>query len=397
MPSSPVISSSSRLRTSIFWIHLATGLFAGTVVLIMSVTGTLLMYERQVIAWADADLLEAPPAGASRLPIEAVLASVRREHPRAMAATVTLRADPAAPAAIGLGRDGTLYVNRYTGRVLGEGSQTVRRFFRFVTDVHRWLTLDGDRRAIGRAITGACNLAFLFLVVSGFYLWFPRSWRLTAVRNVTWFRAGLGGKARDFNWHNVIGFWCALPLFFVVLTAVLISYPWANTLLFRMTGSEPPPRVAPARAGQNGRIDRDPAPLDGLDRLWARAEQQVPGWRSITMRLPSAAEPTVTFSIDTGNGARPDKRSQLTLARTTSAVVRWEPYATQSRGRQLRAWARWIHTGEALGLVGQTVAGIASAGAALLVYSGFALSLRRFIGWRKRRSVAAVDRQSTAA
>ena len=54
-----------------------------------------------------------------------------------------------------------------------------------------------------------------------------------------WFRTGISGKARDFNWHNVIGLWCAVPLFFVVAGALVISYPWASNLVYRLAGSQP--------------------------------------------------------------------------------------------------------------------------------------------------------------
>jgi hypothetical protein len=38
--------------------------------------------------------------------------------------------------------------------------------------------------------------------------------------------------------------------------------------------------------------------------------------------------------------------------------------------------------------VGQTVAGIASAGGVVLVWTGIALSLRRLVAWRHRRARA---------
>ena len=41
------------LRKVIFWCHLTAGAFAGVVILIMSVTGVLLTYERQIQRWAD--------------------------------------------------------------------------------------------------------------------------------------------------------------------------------------------------------------------------------------------------------------------------------------------------------------------------------------------------------
>ena len=46
---------------------------------------------------------------------------------------------------------------------------------------------------------------------------------------------------------------------------------------------------------------------------------------------------------------------------------------------------RFAHTGEVLGLPGQFVAGLVSLGGVILVYTGFALSYRRFVAWCARR------------
>ena len=51
------------------------------------------------------------------------------------------------------GREGNILINPYTGETLGERAQKVREFFRFVTDLHRWLGAGGERRAVGRPIT----------------------------------------------------------------------------------------------------------------------------------------------------------------------------------------------------------------------------------------------------
>jgi uncharacterized iron-regulated membrane protein len=380
----------TQLRNVIFWCHLASGLVAGVVILIMSVTGVLLTYEKQIAGWADTrDYRVAPPSPeARRLPVEELLAGLRQTEP-APPTGVTVRADPTEPVAVAFAGGRTVFLDPYTGRVLGGGATAVRGFFRTMTDWHRWLGTQGDGRAVGKAITGACNLAFLFLVASGLYLWWPRNWAWKAVRSVTWFRRGLSGKARDFNWHNVIGFWSLVPLFFVVLSAVVISYTWASNLVYRVAGEEPPPpRGAPGPPGGPGRSaesERVEVPLEGLDRLLARAEQQVAGWRSISLQLPAAADAPVTFTIDEGTGGQPHKRAQLTLARDTGEVVRWEPFSSYTLGRQLRSILRFAHTGEVAGLAGQTVAGIASAGGAVLVWTGLALAWRRFRAWVARR------------
>ncbi|HWT03349.1 MAG TPA: PepSY-associated TM helix domain-containing protein [Pyrinomonadaceae bacterium] len=386
-------------RKVIFWCHLAAGVAAGLVILIMSVTGVLLAYERQITYWADTRgyQVQPPSPDAQRQGVEKLLEGVRAVRPGA--ATVTVRADPTAPAEVGFGREGTIFVNPYTGEVLGGGSTRVRAFFRSVTDWHRWLGASGEGtgRGVGRAITGASNFVFLFIVVSGIYLWWPRKWKKRLVRNVTWFKRGLTSRARNFNWHNTIGFWSAIPLFIVVLSGVVISYSWAGNLVYRVFGETPPaPRSAPgqppANAGQQqrGAAERRDAgrpeelTAGSLDRLWALAEQQQQGWRSISLRLPAATEPTAVFTIDLGNGGQPQKRSQLTLDLKTGQVVRWEPFSSQTPGRRARSWLRFAHTGEAAGVVGQTVAGIASAGGAVLVWTGLALAWRRFRLWRAK-------------
>lgn len=391
-------------RNAVFWLHLAAGVVAGLIVLVMSVTGVLLMYEQQILRWADRGYRSAPAAGAERLPVKALLARVVAQRPEIKPSGLSLQADPAAPAAINLGQEGTLYANPYTGQVLGEGSPKLRQFFHVVTDWHRWLGQEGEGRATGKAITGACNLAFLLLIVTGFYLWFPRKWTRRQFRNVLWFRGGLNSKARDFNWHNVIGFWTAVPLFLIVLSGVLISYPKATEMLYRAMGEEPPARRdGPPQGGGAGREGRerraeggpgrgpgggeersfDLASLDGLDELWATAESRQAGWKTISTRFGGSPD-EASFTILRGERGRPDLRAQLTLDRATGAEVRWESYADQSPARRVRSWSRWIHTGEAGGFLGQTVAGLASAGGAVLVWTGIALAFRRFFPSRRR-------------
>ena len=407
-------------RKILFWCHLATGVVAGIIVLTMSVTGVLLTYEKQMLAWADTRNYQiSPPATtATRLPIETLLAKVREVQTGATVSTVTVQADATEPAAItlaanpsaGPGGTRTLFVNPYTGAVLGEGAQGIRNFFRGVTDWHRWLGAKGENRAMARAITGACNLGFLFIVMSGFYLWWPRTWTWAQFKNILWFRRGLPGKARDFNWHNVIGFWSVAPLFIVVLSAIPISYQWAGNLVYRVVGEAPPapagrPAPPPANSaaqttnGAGGttpeRRNESPRPqanpLEGLNPLWARAEQQIPGWQTITLRLPNNAEAPVAFTIDQGYAGQPHKRGQLTLNRQNGEIVKWEPFASFTKGRQLRSILRFAHTGEIGGLIGQTIAGLVTLGSVFLVWTGLALTWRRFQAWRARRAKVAIE------
>jgi uncharacterized iron-regulated membrane protein len=94
-------------RKTIFWLHLTCGVCAGGVVLMMSVTGVLLAYERQIVDWADRDT--APPAqGTERQTIEQLLAAAQAERPGFQPQAITLRNDPSAPVTFAAGRAGAL-------------------------------------------------------------------------------------------------------------------------------------------------------------------------------------------------------------------------------------------------------------------------------------------------
>ena len=431
------------LRPWIFWPHLVAGITAGAIILVMSVTGVLLTYERQLITWSDRAFRSAPPAaGATPMDVDALLATVRRAEPGLEPTAITLRAGPDAPVAITAGQR-TVYVDAYTGRVLGDASQGTRRVMSELRAWHRWLAVDGDGRPLARAITGWSNVLFLFVVVTGMYLWLPRIWSWRHVRTVALFSGGLRGKARDFNWHNVIGIWSAIPLFVVVLSAVPISFPWGTALVYRAVGEEPPAargggpggggpagdgrrgggpgaegrrgggpggegrrggeggNERAARAGENGDpAATTPPAATSFERFVAQARSLTPDWQSINLRLPASDQAPLVVAIDRGDGGQPQLRESVTFAQATGAVTEREQFADQSLGRRLRSLMRFGHTGEVLGIPGQTIAGLATAGSVVLVWTGIALSLRRLRAWMSRRarkdSPAAAARSSAA-
>jgi uncharacterized iron-regulated membrane protein len=213
---------------------------------------------------------------------------------------------------------------------------------------------------------------------------------------VLWFRRGVSSKARDFNWHHVIGIWSAVPLAIVVAGAVPISYPWASNLVYRLAGETPPaPAAAPARPETSGPVTYV---VSGLDGAWSTAQSQIPGWRTMTTRLATSHGAPVVITIDEGYGGQPQKRTTISFDRATGAATKTDTFASLSPGRRARSWLRFAHTGEIYGLTGQTIAGLVSAGGAVLVYTGLALALRRLAAWvgRQRREPVHEERPKAA-
>jgi uncharacterized iron-regulated membrane protein len=385
-----------NVRTVLFWTHLTAGAVAGTVILIMSVTGTVLTFQQSVLNIVEqSQRYVDAPAGAARLDFDALLARVTAAVPDAQPATLTLESDPQAAIAVGLGVRGMVFVNPYTGEILGTGATRMRAFYRAVTSWHRYLSAEGEHRAAARAITGACNAAFLMLAVSGLYLWWPRVWSTRHLAAVILFKRGLRGRARDFNWHNVIGFWCAPVIIVLTATGMVMSYGWANSLVYKLTGS-PVPSAEGRGVRPSTNVHASTELTASLESMFARAEQQIPTWRTMIIRLPPRVGAPVAFSMSDRTYWNSFARSTLTLDGTSGADLRWEPYAASSAGQKLRGWIRFAHTGELGGLPGEAIAGIASTGGAFLVYTGISLALRRLSAWRARRRAATSTETPTA-
>lgn len=97
------------------------------------------------------------------------------------------------------------------------------------------------------------------------------------------------------------------------------------------------------------------------------------------------------FSIDEGIYPNRFGQSSLTIQAQTGEIIKWEPYGAQNAGRRLRSWARFTHTGESFGIVGQVIGFIACLGGAFLVYTGISLAARRFWHWRRRPAKPAAE------
>lgn len=383
----PITAGTPRrtpLRRIIFWLHLTTGIVAGLVIGLMAFTGVLLSFERQITAWAERDVRVVPPpaATATRLDLDRLMAQARRAVPEGRPSGVVLSATPTAAVQINFGRERALFLHPYTGEIVGEGATGLRTVFHTITDWHRWLGREGESREIGRAITGACNLAFLGMVVSGLYLWWPRRWTRRLLAAITIPTCTVHGRARAWQWHHVAGFWSAAVLCAIISTGVIMSYQWATHLLYLLTGNPPPPVEArpERREAPGGQMTPPPARLEAI---LSTAVQQAPHWRTMTLRLPARGTPQMTVMVEEALAWHPFPRSILTLDTATAAVIRWEPYSSFNLGRTLRAWVRPLHTGEAAGVGGQLIAALASSATLLLLWTGLALTWRRMRGPRR--------------
>lgn len=385
-------------RSVLFWAHLAAGLIAGVAIGIMCFTGTVLAFEQEIVAWAERDARQvAVPAEATRLPLADLQRKLREAQPEFRATSVTLLKDPAAAVTFTAGRDDSFFVNPYTGEARKPASTKVHDFMHLMTDWHRYLAQAGDSRPTGKLINGVCNLAFCFLALSGLYIWMPRTWSWRGVKAIATLNLRATGKARDFNWHNVIGLWSAPILIVLTLTAVPISFRWGGNLIYTLAGESIPPvggvpsprEPSAPPAVELKRPSPDARPLSH-DAIVASVQKDFPKWTQISLRPGGAPRggsegrgtPPLTITLREAGSWPRTATTTLTLNPYTCETLTQAGYADLSTARQIRSWTRFLHTGQALGWGGQFIAGLACLGGCFLVYTGFALSWRRFFARR---------------
>jgi uncharacterized iron-regulated membrane protein len=379
-------------RKIIFWLHLASGLIAGAIIAIMSVTGIAIAFEEEILAWIDREPahIAAPAANARPKTIAELTALVQQAHPGFSVTTVVVPRDPQRAYEFYAGRNGPLYVDPYTGTFAESRAHAAHDFIHTLEEWHRWLGRPSGLTSTGRLVTGISNFAFLILCLTGLWLWFPKLWNARALRPRLAFIKKFRGKARDFNWHHVFGFWSMPVLTLLAATGVVISFDWAHRLVFTLAGEEAP------KARNYGMMAVPPAvvptPSAGTkpvsaEALLASAAAEFPDWRSIHLYLPntstSSATTTAPLKPVSLGVTLPDFMPSrayvpVELDPFTGEILQATRFQNRSAGLQARVWIRFLHTGGAFGLPGKIVATLATTASLFLIYTGFALSWRRF-------------------
>jgi len=382
-------------RKVIFWCHLLAGLTAGVVIAVMAVTGIAIAFEEEILKWSDREVSRLDVVaheGKKRLEIEELSRKIEANHGGKKITSLAVFSESGRAWEVYLDGDGPFYVDPFTGGTQATQAHDVHEVIHKLEEWHRWLGASDGQTSTGRIVTGVSNFALVVLCVTGLYLWFPRRWNWRALRPLLILKAQAKGKARDFNWHNVFGFW-ALPVILALsLTAFVISFEWGHRLVFILAGEEapksrnygmmavPPPLVSAPAAGSS------PIPLEIA---FSRIAAAFPDWESITLeemrdfKIPSV-EP-LAFGVMLPDPMPSRGYIPVKSDPHTGEILQQIRLQDRSAGLQARVWIRFLHTGGAFGLTGKIIASLGCVALLVLVWTGFALSWRRFFRKSRRK------------
>jgi len=363
------------IRKCIFWAHLIVGLLVGVVVLTLCLTGALLAFEKQILDWAERDPRASPPSSsAERLHPSVLIAHAAKLNPGKVS-NIEWLADSQMPARLYYADRSLLLLNSWNGEVLGRGAGSLRAFFGTTTTVHVNLALLGT----GKWMVDVSNAAFVFLALSGLWLWWPRHWRWKALRNSVAIRFRVRGKARDWNWHNALGFWFLMPLLILAASGLVISFKPVDTWWRDFAGKHllATPAPSPALSLASGESP-------GWNGVMNAVARQCPGWHSIMLTSsPANPQGVATLMVSMGTLGQRTLIRNVSVDQARQTIVKIKTWENEDPSLRARMIARFAHTGEILGPWGQLLAALACLAGILLVYTGFALSWRRFFPRRR--------------
>jgi len=208
------------LRRALFQVHLWSGIAFGLYILMISVTGSVLVYRNELFRAATHEPIISKGPG-PRLSDDQLSDAARHVYPGYRVVRIGRAVNPDQAVDVVLSRNGAIRKRLFdprSGSDLGDSVPTGIWLVSKLIDLHDNL-LAGPT---GRKVSGLGAVASLALAVTGLAIWWPgiKTWR----RSLTVHR-GVGWKRLTWDLHTMIGFWSLGFVLVFGLSGIYLSLP----------------------------------------------------------------------------------------------------------------------------------------------------------------------------
>jgi uncharacterized iron-regulated membrane protein len=380
-----------KKRTVKYWIgqlHLWLGLASGLVVLIVSITGCLFVFQKEISETVGREKYFVNPGNEAVLPVSVLLQKAQaalgtgmpvnnivsyKQPDRSWEFMAYKENDSALTYFGSIPYFKSAFINPYTGALTGIKDYKYD-FFSIVKGIHWSLLL---RTGIGQPIVGWSTLVFVLLLITGLVLWWPKKWtKATRDRSfkIKW-KASF--KRVNYDLHNVPGFYSLFPALILSLTGMVFSFRWFSALVYvAAAGTTTPPPQVVVKSVEAARSTGIP-----LDIAYQEALTQLP--RAVRLGISPAADKEGTIYVagyqdrETYYGA-----DVLQFDQYSGKLLHRRNNSEKNRGERLVEMNYDIHVGAIAGLAGKIIAFIVSLICASLPVTGF------LVWWNKGRARA---------
>lgn len=376
----------STLRRVSSWIHLYGGLALGSLLIVISVSGSALVFEDTLRSWLRPNLHHVDASG-ERVSPDAIVDAVHQAHPEATPWIATLPTTETDPVVVRLGPDApSVYVDPYRATVLGSRGPD-EGVVNAVVELH--VELLAGRT--GGLIVGVSGLLLVLLTATGLVLWWPRRLqRLRRALQVSWER---GAFRFNYDLHRAGGVYTAIFLLVTALTgSAFIFYPTTQQVIATLTASEPWPPSPPTVGAEHG--VEAPRAASYQDVMTA-AKQALPEAEPTFLYFPQKPEAPVTVRLRTPPEWHPNGRSFVYAHPSDASVLRVDDAREAPWGAQVLQTFYPLHVGAVGGLVVKWLYVLLGLAPAVLSVTGTIIWYQRWRTVAPRSETPAATKQNT--
>ncbi len=393
-------SGPSLFKKIAAWLHLWMGLLTGIVVVIISITGAIYVFEREFRGIAEPWRFVKEQKGPMLSPaavVEKALPAFAADSLKPNGITYGIAGEAAEVR--GTNRKSGVFVRAfvdpYNGKVvhvkrLRGKSKAAKEFdfFRFILDGHRTLWLP---REVGHMVVGCSVLMFFCIAITGLVLWWPKKWT-KAIRDKS-FKIKFDGsfKRTNYDLHNVLGFYSSVFLIIISLTGLIWSFQWVSRSVYWATsGGRSLTEKGDMRSDTLHMTKRN---LASIDKVWERVRKiDEPKGYYISIPVIAADAIGITAYLREGTYYKTNvyQFDQYSLKQLKASGPFSGRYADASTADKLRRMNYDIHVGAILGIPGKIIAFIVALISASLPITGF------YIWWGKRNKKPAARKRPTS-
>ena len=283
-------------------IHLWLSVPFGLIITLICFSGAMLVFEAEIMKIFRHDLYYVKEVKEATLPADKIMENVAGILPDDVTATgLNIFANPERSYQVSLSkpRRSSLFVDPYTGEVLGKYERSP--FFLTMFKLHRWL-LDsmkpGSDIFVGKLVVGISTLIFVFILISGIVIWWPRTRK--ALVNSLKISTGKGLKRFWYDLHVAGGMYILLFLLVMALTGLTWSFSWYRTGFYRLFGVEVQQRksgkASSSPHGKEKKNEHDGTKSDVSYTYWQQVYEELPNKTTGINRLPSRTVQRLSLS-----------------------------------------------------------------------------------------------------
>ena len=360
----------------------------GLIITLICFSGAMLVFEAEIMKIFRHDLYYVKEVKEAPLPADKIMENVAGILPDDVTATgLNIFANPERSYQVSLSkpRRSSLFVDPYTGEVLGKYERSP--FFLTMFKLHRWL-LDsmkpGSDIFVGKLVVGISTLIFVFILISGIVIWWPRTRK--ALVNSLKISTGKGLKRFWYDLHVAGGMYILLFLLVMALTGLTWSFSWYRTGFYRLFGVEVQQRksgkASSSPHGKEKKNEHDGTKSDVSYTYWQQVYEELAkqndGYKQITVSDGTA---TVAFG-HLGNQRASDR---YTFDPDNGTITSVDLYKDTEKSGKIRGWIYSVHVGNWGGTFTRILYFIAALGGASLPLTGYYLWIKRWT--RKKHKV----------